>query len=111
MGGLTVEPIVQSGPNFINDDPFRFDPLRAGSGHRGMATEIEEVLGGNYSPIGEWLSYSSVFIEDGGTVVASGLGWIWRMGSSFEEALELAICSAHPLECLYSDPGLNPWPR
>ncbi|MGW6613596.1 SUKH-3 domain-containing protein [Streptomyces erythrochromogenes] len=111
LGGLVVEPVSQSGPNFSNDEPFNFDPISAGSGQRGLASEIEGVLGGRYFPIGEWLSYSSVFVGDDGRVVAAGLGWIWEMGSTFEEALELAVCADRPLVCLYSDPGLDPWPR
>ncbi|MFF2331207.1 MULTISPECIES: SUKH-3 domain-containing protein [unclassified Streptomyces] len=111
LGGLVIEPINQSGSNFSNDEPFNFDPISAGSGQRGLATEIEGVLGGQYFPIGEWLSYSSVFIEAEGKVVAAGLGWIWEMGSTFEDALELAICADRPLVCLYSDPGLEPWPH
>jgi hypothetical protein len=111
LGGLVIEPINQSGPNFSNDEPFSFDPISAGAGQRGLVLEIEEALGGQYFPIGEWLSYSSVFVESGGKVVAAGLGWIWGMGSTFEDALELAICADRPLVCLHSDPGLDPWPR
>ncbi|RSS51710.1 hypothetical protein EF912_20305 [Streptomyces sp. WAC07061] len=111
LGGLVIEPINQSGPNFSNDEPFNFDPISAGSGQRALASEIEGALGGQYFPIGEWLSFSSVFIEADGKVVAAGLGWIWDMGSTFEDALELAICADRPLACLHSDPGLEPWPH
>ncbi|MFD5622408.1 SUKH-3 domain-containing protein [Streptomyces yangpuensis] len=111
LGGLVIEPINWSGPNFTNGEPFNLDPISAGSGQLGLASEIERVLGGRYFPIGEWLSYSSVFIGVDGRVVAAGLGWIWEMGSTFEEALELAICANRPLICLHSDPGLDPWPR
>ncbi|WP_120719582.1 SUKH-3 domain-containing protein [Streptomyces hundungensis] len=111
LGGLTIEPVNQAGPNFSNDEPLNLDPISAGSGQRALALEIEQVLGGQYFPIGEWLSYSSVFMEADGRVVAAGLGWIWEMGSSFEDALELAICADRPLVCLYSDPGLDPWPK
>jgi hypothetical protein len=111
LGGLVIEPINQAGVNFSNDEPFSFDPISAGSGQRSLASEIEEALGGQYFPIGEWLSYSSVFVESGGRVVAAGLGGIWEMGSTFEDALELAVCADRPLVCLHSDPGLDPWPR
>ena len=110
MGGLSVEPTNRVGPNFTNDEPCNFDPFAAGSGQRALAMEVESVLGGQYFPIGEWLSYSSVFIEAGGRVVAAGMGWIWELGSTFEESLELAVCAARPLRCLHSDPGLDPWP-
>ncbi|MFH9073548.1 SUKH-3 domain-containing protein [Streptomyces alboflavus] len=111
VGGLSIEPVNRVGPNFSNDEPYNFDPFAAGSGQRDLAAEVEGVLGGNYFPIGEWLSYSSVFVEAGGRVVAVGMGWIWELGSTFEDSLELAVCANRPLVCLHSDPGLAPWPR
>ncbi|MFH9858240.1 SUKH-3 domain-containing protein [Streptomyces sp. NPDC017202] len=111
VGGLSIEPVNRVGPNFSNDEPYNFDPFAAGSGQRGLAEEIESVLGGDYFPIGEWLSYSSVFVEAEGRVVAAGMGWIWGLGSTFEDSLELAFCANRPLVCLYSDPGLDPWPK
>jgi hypothetical protein len=110
LGGLSVEPLNQVGPNFSNDEPYNFDPLAAGLGQRDFALELEAILVGQYFPIGEWLSYSSVFIEAGGRVVAAGMGWIWELGPTFEESLELAVCASRPLLCLHSDPGLDPWP-
>ncbi|MDK1474094.1 SUKH-3 domain-containing protein [Streptomyces sp. 549] len=110
MGGLSVEPINRVGPNFSNDEPLKFDPILAGAGQRAMAMEVEAVLGGKYFPIGEWLSYSSVFMEAGGRVVAAGLGWIRELGTTFEESLELAIGANRRLTCLHTDPGLAPWP-
>ena len=110
FGGLSVEPINRGGPNFTNDEPYNFDPFAAGSGQRALAMEVESVLGGQYFPIGEWLSYSSVFIEAGGRAVAAGMGWVWELGSTFEESLELAVCAERPLRCLHADPGLGPWP-
>ncbi|MEW1778052.1 SUKH-3 domain-containing protein [Streptomyces sp. NPDC086777] len=110
LGGISVPPLNEVGPNFSNGDPFNFDPLAAGAGQRGMAVEAENILGGSYFPVGEWLSYSSVFVEAEGRVIATGMGWIWELGATFEEALELAILAERPLRCLYSDPGLDPWP-
>ncbi|MEU3512222.1 SUKH-3 domain-containing protein [Streptomyces longwoodensis] len=111
LGGLVIEPVNRMGSNFSNDEPFSVDPVSAGAGQHALALEIGEILGGQYFPIGEWLSYSTVFIEFGGNVVAAGLGWIWGLGDTFESALELAICAHRPLVCLHSDPGLDPWPR
>ncbi|MEU6172771.1 SUKH-3 domain-containing protein [Streptantibioticus parmotrematis] len=111
LGGLVVQPVNKFGPNFSNDEPLNFDPISGGSGQRALALEIEEVLGGRYFPVGEWLSYSGVFVEARGRMVAAGLGWIWEMGATFEDALELAVCADRPLVCLHSDPGLEPWPR
>ncbi|MFH9083694.1 SUKH-3 domain-containing protein [Streptomyces sp. NPDC017673] len=111
VGGLSIDPINQVGPNFGNGEPYNFDPFAAGSGQHDLAEEVGSVLDGSYFPIGEWLSYSSVFIEAGGRVVAAGMGWIWELGATFEDSLELAVCANRPLVCLYSDPGLDPWPR
>ncbi|MBD2818555.1 SUKH-3 domain-containing protein [Streptomyces parvulus] len=69
VGGLSIDPVNRVGPNFGNDEPYNFDPLAAGSGQRDLAAEVESILGGDYFPIGEWLSYSSVFVEVGG-------GWL-----------------------------------
>ncbi|WP_329076590.1 SUKH-3 domain-containing protein [Streptomyces niveus] len=110
VGGLSIDPTNRVGPNFHNDEPFNLDPLAAGSGQRALAVEVETVLGGDYFPIGEWLSYSSVFLESRGRVVAAGMGWMWELGPTFEESLELAVCANRPLVCLHSDPGLEPWP-
>jgi len=110
MGGLSIEPVNRSGPNFSNDEPFTFDPIAAGAGQRAMAIEVESILGGTFFPIGEWLSYSSVFVESQGRVIATGMGWIWELGPTFEEALKLAVYADRPLICLHSDPGLDPWP-
>lgn len=111
VGGLSVQPVNRVGPNFSNDEPYNFDAIAAGSGQRDLVLEVEGVLGGSYFPIGEWLSYSSVFVEAGGRVVAAGMGWIWELGSTFEQSLELAVCANRPLVCLHSDLGLEPWPR
>lgn len=110
LDGLSIEPINRVGPNFANDEPYRFDPLAGGSGRIALAAEMEAVRGGHYFPVGEWLSHSSVFVESGGRVVAAGLGWFWELGSTFEESLELALCAKRPLLCVYADPGVAPWP-
>ncbi|WP_419723315.1 SUKH-3 domain-containing protein [Streptosporangium roseum] len=110
LGRLVVDPTNSNGLNFSNDEPLNFDPISAGSGQRELAQEVESILGGSYFPIGEWLSYSSVFLESGGRMVATGMGWIWELGATFEDGLELAVRAHRPLICLYSDPGLAPWP-
>jgi hypothetical protein len=66
FGGLSLGPLNKSGPNFTNDEPLIFDPVSAGSGHHSLAVELAGALGGNWYPLGEWLSSSSVFVEDAG---------------------------------------------
>lgn len=110
-GGLEVGPVNTEGPNFSNDEPLTFDPILAGSGHFKLAEELEKELGGNWYPLGEWLSSASVFVEDAGWTVATGLGWIWELGSSVADAVEFALLAHHPLRCLkVLTPGAQPWP-
>jgi len=110
-GGLELGPINQEGPNFSNDEPLNVDPILAGSGHYALAEELERELGGSWYPFGEWLSSSSVFVNQGGWTVATGLGWIWEVGSSVEDAIEFALMAHHPLRCLkVLTPGAKPWP-
>jgi hypothetical protein len=112
FGGLSMGPVNTAGPNFENDEPLTIDPIAAGSGHRVLAVELETALGGNWYPIGEWLSVSSVFVDDDGWVVATGLGWIWELGLSVEDAIEFALMANHPLKCLkVLSVGADPWPK
>lgn len=111
FGGLSFGPINIDGPNFSNDEPLVVDPILAGFGHRQLAEELEAALGGNWYPVAEWLSSSSVYVEDSGWFVATGMGWIWDLGHSIEEAVEFALMANHPLRCLaVVTPGLRPWP-
>ena len=111
FGGLTFEPVSATGPNFSNDEPLTVDPVLAGSGHVELARELTSELGGNWYPFGEWLSFSSVFVEDSGWVVATGLGWIWELGESVGDAITFALAADRPLKCLrVLTPGAKPWP-
>lgn len=112
FGGLSMGPVETMGPNFTNDEPLTVDPIAAGSGHRELALELEAALGGDWYPVGEWLSYSSVFVDGSGWFVATGLGWIWELGHSIEEAVEFALAANHPLKCLkVLTDGVEPWPK
>lgn len=111
FGGLEIGPINTEGPNFSNDEPLNIDPILAGSGHYELAEELEHELGGAWYPFGEWLSYSSVFVSQNGWTVATGMGWIWELGASVEDAIEFALMAHHPLRCLKTlSPGAKPWP-
>lgn len=90
---LTITPVRETGPNFVNDDPFVVDPAE-GWGSRGIAEDIEDQFGGQYFPLGAWLSYSTVFVESSGRVVVAGFGPIWELGTTFEDALDLLVRSS-----------------
>ncbi|MFI9384813.1 SUKH-3 domain-containing protein [Kutzneria sp. NPDC052558] len=112
FGGILVEPVNVTGPNFSNDEPLNVDPILAGSGHFELARQLTAELGGNWFPFGEWLSYSSLFVENSGWTVATGMDWIWDVGPSVEEAIEFALMAHRPLTCLETlTPGVKPWPR
>lgn len=106
-----IPPVNGEGPNFSNGEPLNVDPILAGSGHRVLADELTEHLGGAWFPFAEWLSYSSVFVRGDGRVVATGLGWIWELGHSVPDAIEFALMAHRPLKCLaVLAPGAKPWP-
>lgn len=111
FGGLTFEPVIAAGPNFRNDEPLTVDPVLVESGHFGLARELASELGGIWYPFGEWLSSSSVFAEDSGWAVATGLGWIWELRESVGEAITFAVAPDRPLKCLrVLALGARPWP-
>lgn len=98
--GLVVEPVNREGPGFPNEEPLNFDPLAAAD-HLSPLKELEEVLGGHYYPLGEWLSYSNVYLEAGGRMVADYSGQIIELGKSFEEGVEYALLVPRPLVVLH----------
>ncbi|MEV6873323.1 SUKH-3 domain-containing protein [Amycolatopsis sp. NPDC051128] len=111
FGGLEIGPVNTEGPNFSNDEPLNVDPILAGSGHFALAEELSQELGDVWYPFAEWLSSSSVFVGASGHVVATGLGWIWELGESVEDAIRFALMADHPLRCLrVLAPGAKPWP-
>lgn len=79
--GLVVEPVNREGPGFPNGEPLTFDPLAAAD-HLSPLKELEEVLGGHYYPLGEWLSCSNVYLEAGGRMVADDSGQIIELGAA-----------------------------
>jgi hypothetical protein len=99
FGGLVVDPVNRVGPDFRNDEPFTFKPIDA-AGHLSDLQDVEEALGGRYFPLGEWMTYSNVFLEAGGRMVASDGVAIWELGGSFESGLEFALRAHHPLVVL-----------
>lgn len=99
FGGLVVEPVNLVGPGFHNDEPLTFKPIDA-AGHLSDLQDVEEALGGSYFPLGEWMTYSNVFLEAGGRMVATDGAVIWEMGDSFESGVEFALRAHHPLVVL-----------
>lgn len=109
--GLSVEPACEVGPNFSNDEPLLVDPAGVGKRDRGEAAAIGTKIGGEWFPVGWWLSYCHVFMEQKGAVAAYANGMIWSLGGAPCEGLDLMISASRPLVCVYTPKGMKPWPR
>ncbi|MCC3761735.1 SUKH-3 domain-containing protein [Glycomyces sp. TRM65418] len=108
FGGLSIDPLFKEGPNYSNDEPLELDPTLTGVGFQ---DELEKALGGDWCPMGEWMSHSSVLIREDGLVVATGFSWVWKLGESIEDAIAFSVLGDRPLKCLaVVDPGVKPWP-
>ncbi|WP_398870117.1 SUKH-3 domain-containing protein [Streptomyces mirabilis] len=49
LGGLVIEPVNKSGPNFSNDEPFNFDPISAGLASGPWHWRLRKLWGGDIS--------------------------------------------------------------
>jgi hypothetical protein len=111
ISGLKVEPAVVAGPNFSNDEPLLVDPVGVGKRHRDEAVEIGSALGGDWYPLGWWLSYSHVFMESSGAMSAYADGLVWDLGRSPSEGMNLMVSATRPLVCVHASAGVKPWPE
>jgi SUKH-3 immunity protein len=110
LGGLTVYPTNTEGPNFKNWDPLVFDPVGGASANYIYAEELTERLGSSWYPIAEWMSSCLVFTDPSGWTVATGLGWVWELGKTVEDAVDFAITARRPLRCIALVEAEHPWP-
>ncbi|WP_206431715.1 SUKH-3 domain-containing protein [Streptomyces sp. ADI97-07] len=110
LWALKVQPANEDGPNFINGEAFIVDPLGVGKRHRDEAVAISAALGGSWCPIGWWLSYSHVFMEESGAMVACANGLIWGLGDAPESGLDFMVRAHRPLACLHVPEGMKAWP-
>jgi hypothetical protein len=67
-------------------------------------------VGGDYYPVGWWLSYSHVFVNRAGLMVANASGLVWELGPTPVAGLEMAVRAHRPLICLHSRPDQRAWP-
>ncbi|GII55107.1 hypothetical protein Pth03_34960 [Planotetraspora thailandica] len=110
LWGLRLDPANEEGPNFINGEPFIVDPVGVGRRHRDEADEIYSAIGGSWFPIGWWLSYSHVFMDQSGALVAFADGLIWRIGDNLLDGLRFMVQADRPLMCIHAPEGRKPWP-
>ncbi|MER5971900.1 SUKH-3 domain-containing protein [Streptomyces sp. NPDC002055] len=110
FSGLRVEPVNEQGPNFINGEPFIADPVGVGNRHQDEAVAIGSALNGAWFPIGWWLSYSHVFMERSGALVACANGLIWSLGDTPLAGLDFMVRADRPLVCVHAPAGVRPWP-
>lgn len=110
FGGLKIGPAREDGPNFSNGEPFLVDPVGVGR-HQDEAEAIGAAIGGSWFPVGWWLSYSHVFMDQEGALSACANELIWSLGSNPCEGLDLMVSANRPLVCVYAPKGRKPWPR
>ena len=109
--GLKVEPANTAGPNFSNDEPLLVDPLGVGRRHHAESVAVGAEIGGSWFPVGWWLSYCHVFMNQNGAMAAYANRMIWSLGRTPHEGLDLMISANRPLVCVYAPEGMPPWPR
>lgn len=105
--GITISPINENGPNFINDDELVIDPLGAGVRHMSEANALRGRYGQDFCPLGWWICNSHVFFSSGGPVIASTLDVGWYLGDSIAEALNFVILANAPLVRAWSHDGMD----
>lgn len=111
FSGLKVEPARETGPNFSNDEPLLVDPVGVGNRHRDESVTIGTVIQGSWFPVGWWLSYCHVFMNQEGAMAGYANGMVWNLGETLHEGLDLMISASRPLVCVYAPKGMKPWPR
>lgn len=104
--GISVDPIVVDG-HFKNDEPLVIDPIGVGRRGFGEASELENLLGTSFLPLGWWLCRSHVFFSSSGIVVAYSPGVVWHLGTNLDEAIDLMLLANRPLVRLISADGLD----
>jgi len=61
LGGLVIDPIESEGARFGNYEPLNIDPFSADAMGVSFFEEMSDLVQEPCFPVGEWLSYSSVF--------------------------------------------------
>ncbi|WP_173142654.1 hypothetical protein [Kibdelosporangium persicum] len=104
---MTVEPAVEKGVDFRNEDPLIVDPLRIGRRHIREAIDLEERFKVPFCPLGWWLCRSHVYFSSDGIAVASVPEVVWRLGDSFAEAVDFMLIGNRPLVRLWGMDGMG----
>ncbi|MFD3744476.1 SUKH-3 domain-containing protein [Nocardia sp. NPDC058633] len=90
MGGLIVRP-PRIPEALWGSGSIRFDPLLAGDGMRERYAGFEQIIGHTILPIADWGGESAMLLLDDGSVVEDITGGLRFLGSSFPDALDLAV--------------------
>ena len=93
------------GYHFRNEDPLVVDPLGIGLRNVAEARSLEERLGFKFCPFGWWLCRSHIYLSREGFAVAALPGVVWRLGNSFDEAIDFMIMANAPLDRIESSDG------
>ncbi|WP_173142673.1 SUKH-3 domain-containing protein [Kibdelosporangium persicum] len=105
--GLTVEPAVEEGVDFRNEDPLVVDPVRIGRRHIREANDLKDWFKVSFCPLGWWLCRSHVYFSTDGIAIASASGVVWHLGDSFPEAVDFMLTGNRPLVRLWSMDGMG----
>lgn len=90
FGGLVVRPADV--PEAVwGADPIVFDPMEAGDGMYERYKSQETALGHRMSPLASWGGESTIMLLDDGRVVSDSSFSLQLLGSTFPEALDLAL--------------------
>ncbi|MDX3855796.1 SUKH-3 domain-containing protein [Streptomyces sp. AK02-01A] len=107
LSGLTLNPVVEEGIGFRNDEPLIVDPIGVGVRRLKEARDLEEWFKVPFCPLGWWLCRSHVYFSSEGLVVASAPGVVWHLGDSLPEAIDFMVLANRPLVRLWSMDGMD----
>jgi hypothetical protein len=87
FGELTIN----SSPARVTASSLRIDPVDACVDAAAEASRLRHRYAENYSPLGMWSVQYRSYIAASGRVVAVGPSVLWRLGSTFAEALAYVV--------------------
>ncbi|WP_412775467.1 SUKH-3 domain-containing protein [Streptomyces mirabilis] len=89
LGGLVIEPVNKSGPNFSNDEPFNFDPISAGLASGPWHWRLRKLWGGAIFP---YRRMAQLFERLRGGRWEGRCRWPWMdLGNGFHHRRRLGV--------------------
>jgi hypothetical protein len=91
LGGLVIRPLNDAPEATWASNPVHFDPFEAADGLYERYRPLEHRLGHRMSPLASWSAESVIMLLDDGRVVSDSSMSLNLLGSTFPEALDLAL--------------------